>query len=770
MGMLQWHANPLRFVRASAARVAAYAANAGKMVYNADTGPLQLQDGQRPGGGGATPIARARVSADAAQPLASPALLRGAVVLNASMTTAAKNAAIAAGIASGQKAIEFRPETHVETKTPTPGALGEAAALLIANSVDLTVIGNGARILFDGADKSAYADTLTLLGNRHLTLRDFTIDYRYLPFVQATLVSKTANSVTFVQDAEYDDSNVIAFAWRTCQRIEGFDPASGVYTGTVIEWNRISGGFTSGGVPHDRAITINPNSTFTVDMSDTSDHPQIAGMTVGGSYLIQHAVYGGDGIRGFGNAGVTFDNVVAYAAAGMGVQFYGWDGGVEAQRDVTLRNGAGVTRKPGTRRVQSVNADGLHFQGVRGRLSLNGAVSEWCRDDCLNTYDFDTKIVAVLNATTFVIGGFRPWVKGDILNAIDPDGRLRGTMRVTTVTFDAPNNRWIYTVDAQPSGFAVNWIIQCKTGSAEVEIRNSSFGNSRGRAILGGADRWLIQGCRFCSLPTSTAITIHQDFPNNNEGPMPSRVEILDSTFFDVNIADALPGALGGYDAAVIEIASFAADGETPSPAGQIGSVTIKNNGFGRTRNSDILVIGAGVVDIDNNTHLSWGNGADGAQPLGYAANAIGLHNVSDARVGAGQSYIGSGKRVGSNAPTGTGVKVTITPRPFIEFPYIGGSGATFQAAERATEAAIGGPTDQTFATFAVELPPNPQHQDLYAFRAPFGVTNLVVKAPGAGVDMSPGAYTAKLAIRYVYSAQYNAWYLDLTGILDRAE
>jgi hypothetical protein len=740
------------------ASVLAYKGPPGEPIWDGEA--LRLQDGQTPGG---IPLAtRSQAAADAASPLATPALLRGAVVLNASMTTAAKNAAIADGIAAGQKAIEFKLETHVDVKT-VPGALGEMASLIIANSTDLTVIGNGAKLLFDGADMAAYADHLSLKNNRHLTLKDFTLDYKSLPFVQATCVSKTANSATFVQDAAYDDADRMAFAWRTCQRIEGFNPVSSRYTISVLELNGQANGAGSGKLPpgnyRNRTITVNPNGSFAVDFSDPNDAPQLGAMTVGRHYLLQHQVYGASGVRAEDNIDVTFDNVVVFTCAGEGIEF----GGGTSQRDIRLINGAGVRIRPSTGRVQSTTADALHFMECGGIFQMFDAYAQGSRDDNLNLYRYDNEVRSI-SGSMVGIYSFRPWVKGHLINFIAPDGTLAGQSRITSDPIPDGANTLYQFGDGVPNGTTVGWVLQSHDAGAQVEIARSFFGKSRGRGIIGGAKTWRIRDSLFEDIPANAAIAITQDFLREHEGPMPQEVDIARNRFLDCNIVDDQPGSDGAYGSGVVVVGSYSKDATQPSPAGQIGKygpgVQIKSNFFGRTAKSAIVVFGAAATVVDDNTYLQWGTAptfGGRTDEFGLGAYAVALVNVSGGKVGANEAYLGSGKRVDYTI----GQYTEVTQREYRDFAFIGASGGTYVAPERCTVSMLAG-SSVTFAAETVYPPANPTNNDLWTLIAGFNVTALtVLTTDGSSVSDSPQNYAAKTSLRYVYNRQQNTWYLQ---------
>ena len=80
---------------------------------------------------------------------------------------------------------------------------------------------------------------------------------------------------------------------------------------------------------------------------------------------------------------------------------------------MVFRTGAGVNIEPGTRKVQSVNADGIHLQGVAGRILLDGAVSRESRDDGANIYNFDAAVHSSLTTSTVITHSSLPFVVGD---------------------------------------------------------------------------------------------------------------------------------------------------------------------------------------------------------------------------------------------------------------------------------------------------------------------------------------------------------------------
>lgn len=143
----------------------------------------------------------------------------------------------------------------------------------------------GSSFVFRGTQIIDCTDGIVIDNCQRVTIRNSSYDDGHLPFVQTTLLSKSGSSATFKQVAGYHDPSATARTWDTAQRIEDYNPATGLWTKSIIECNGQANGAGSGGLPpntyRNRAITPVSSEKFTVNLSEPNDAPQLTTMTVG---------------------------------------------------------------------------------------------------------------------------------------------------------------------------------------------------------------------------------------------------------------------------------------------------------------------------------------------------------------------------------------------------------------------------------------------------------------------------------------------------------
>jgi hypothetical protein len=519
----------------------------------------------------------------------------------ASMTTAQANVVLAAAAALPGSTVDFQPNAAGFIPVTSQGVnsgkcYNEAYGLILRNATDITLDFHGATLQHQAVDTPTYSHTLCLDSNTRLKVRNGSIDWLNLPFSQGVITSVQTTtrpySLTFTPTSGYVP------AFTSIQRVYQFNQL-GSNNGDWVNniWDR--GGANS--LP----LANNGDGTYTIQ--STSPLPFVNTPTAGMSVVLNGQIYHADGVRLYGNRGVTFDNFTVYAAAGMGFEAYGWVTGQLSQSDITFLNGSGVRIKSGTTRIQSTNADCIHMQAVRGKVSVSNGFMEGCEDDGLNVYDFGSAVTTVTNTSNFVIDNGRAWVLGDKLRFIDASGVIQGTALLTTVALvsGGPTATVVMTT-AAPAGLAIGWTVENDTESPTLLFSNNRVGKSRGHGVIANARESKITGNWFHDINGTAAIHVVMHRGGFNQSVNPTSVDIDSNKFERVNMPS--PGfTTGGLDAGVIFIDVTATDGVTETATGQLPNVTIRNNSFTYTAASGIYASGIKSGDISNNYFANWG-------------------------------------------------------------------------------------------------------------------------------------------------------------------
>ena len=138
--------------------------------------------------------------------------------------------------------------------------------------------------------------------------------------------------------------------------------------------------------------------------------------------------------RSFGHAVACYrssDTTVrdVHVQAANGVAF------AVVQSDSARIEGCSVGVAPGSSRLVSSNADGVHAQGCRVGPTIEGCTFAGMMDDGLNVYALPLEILTVASDAEIVVAGAGSVRTGDRLEFSDPvTGRITGVRRVARVT------------------------------------------------------------------------------------------------------------------------------------------------------------------------------------------------------------------------------------------------------------------------------------------------------------------------------------------------
>jgi len=552
--------------------------------------------------------------------------------------------------ASGQKAkIVFEPGIYRIDAAPNVKSVGdEWVSLLIQNTNDLALLGapEGTTLTFTNPSASA----IVFDSCRNISLKNIQIDYDPLPYAFGTVRSVDLRENTF--DLELD-SNSIAFDHQA------FSKAKGIW-GMVVKPDAKSGttryGPTAVGAK-DIAPLAGRNWRLTMDvpkngMGGYANALVRSGMQPGDRYVHMPRIYGcAVGIQACEN--VRIENVDILSSPGLSFFPY-------LSRHVSLID---CHVRPGSGRIISANADGIHARGMRGDLLIERCSFEGMGDDAINIHS-SAIVVRKVNSSSEIIAQPATWSvhPGDELAAFDGTTLMekgRTTVAGSQVTSGGTLIRFTKPISGLLAGRGVadsDRLYNLSEAGGPFVIRDYRFLSHRGRAILvSGMDG-----------------TIENNFFENNEGWG------VDLSFGDTLWAEGPPardltiagnvfqGCGGGQPAIGARSTATATATSTGKEPCFFKNLVIRNNQFLDLASPAIRLYGVNGVLIKDNTIVA-------ANPPAKTANfaAIELENssgvvISDLKVE--DARIKTDVLIGANVDPGeAGVRIASS----VELPAI---------------------------------------------------------------------------------------------------
>jgi hypothetical protein len=451
-------------------------------------------------------------------------------------------------------------------------APGENACLPIANARGLTVRGEpGSAQLISGA---ARCSVFSLHACEETTIRGFAIDYDPLPFTQGRIVAVDTNAATFdlMIDPGYASLGEPMFA-QTTAKYERW----GMVMDARTRWLKP-------GAPNFILMgrfTPLADGVWRLQLSP-GEESKLPHLTPG-DLFVQLARGSGAAFRTLNSRACAIEDNLVFSSPTASVIAVANDG-------LTVR-ALHVRYKPGTDRLISTDADGVHCaQNIRGPR-IEGCSFEGMADDAINLYSPATIVRERLSPTELIVSG-AVIESGDRLQIIDPQsGRVRGETVAARIeplagkqklALAAPVNGIVAGADYQSADTIYN-LTRCGAGYV---IRGNQFNRFRGRGILLRAGDGIIEGNSFTD-PSSNDIVLANE-PDWPEGPIPWNIMIRGNTF------------RGGGDDALIRIMAFRLRHQL-AQGRSLRGITIESNRFTNPPGMVIYVGAASGVAIRNN-------------------------------------------------------------------------------------------------------------------------------------------------------------------------
>lgn len=474
------------------------------------------------------------------------------------------------------------------------GANAESPGVLfpIADAEGLTIDGGGAELMVDGA-----TSLFAFRNCRRVVLRNFTVDSVRAPF-----------SVGLVTAAEARSFDVLVR--------EQFPMVGGEAVGAFMDYDPVTelpmrhGLDVYGAV--DRTELVAPQ-TLRVHLSREIAVP------VGHLVVLRHWVYGHNAIVFERSRDVRVEDVTVYATPGMA--FIGW-----LSEDIALERFR-VLIRPGSGRLMSATADGSHFGGCKGTVSLKDCVFEGMGDDGANVKSGLYLTVLERRDDHTVLGRHNLKMvdlpdAGDTLELIHSDTLLpfaSGTVRSATLEPGEGNIHRVEFTEPLPEELHVGDVLGNASRTPRFRMSGCTVRRNRARGVLCQTRDALIEDCTFEDC-TSAGVLVMTEVVHFFESIGTRDVTVRNCTFRNVNYgAASAEGALQAF--------AWLADFAYPPLPGVHHNVVFDNNTIVGTEEAAIFAAGVEGLTVRGNTITQ--SCGTAARPMGHSA----IHVMSSSGV-----------------------------------------------------------------------------------------------------------------------------------------
>jgi hypothetical protein len=353
--------------------------------------------------------------------------------------------------------------------------------------------------------------------------------------------------------------------------------------------------------------------------------------------------------------------VVVHASPGLAV-------GLVGNRGEILVRGLEVRFAPGTTRLLTANADGVHAQQNRAGPIIEQCYFEGMADDAVNLYAPPNVLREVRSPTQWLVSPGALVLPGDRLQVLEPKtGRVRGEVKAAGVDWDQGALR--LTLD-QPFAGAVagadhrsaDTLYNLDACGAGFQIRRNHMNGNRRYGCLLRAGGGVVEDNTFAD--TTGAGVVLANEPDWPEGPVPWGITIRRNRFLRggtcLGYADSPHGAALALRATRL--------GHGLADAEAIRGVVIEENQFLDQAGAAVFVGGASGVTVQSNRIAATAGAAlrrPGAGILIERSSGVALldNTVSDPRPGTTAAVeIGSTVAPGEGGVRISGLNATLAP------------------------------------------------------------------------------------------------------------
>ncbi len=440
----------------------------------------------------------------------------------------AVRAAVKAAIAAGPGAeVLFGPGVYILADEES-----NKTGVLVSQADGLTIRGVSSKteILVTNPRIGVFG----LTACKNTWVRGLTVDYNPPPFTQGTVVSVEPNAGHF-DYALQDDFPSLAEPWfAECAEPYGkwgmiFDRNERrLKTGApdfifMRRWEHIEGNvwrmFPREGEAG-KLCAMDPGDPFVY-------------MARGGRAIISFHACSDSGV----------EDITIHAAPGLAMALV-------ANERVTVRN-VRILHRPGTQRLLTLDADGVHCQQNRVGPIIENCLFEGMADDSINIYCPPNDVLEVVSSTELLTGAKTHVLPGDELLVFDPRaGRVLGTAKAASATRESGTWRLVLSeaiegITAGKDHTDADSLFNLSASGEGFIIRNNTFRLHRRHAIYLRGGPGLVEG-NLIDRTAGLGIVLSNE-PDWPEGPLPRDVIVRNNTVKGVgyarHYADSIRGA-----------------------------------------------------------------------------------------------------------------------------------------------------------------------------------------------------------------------------------
>ena len=336
-----------------------------------------------------------------------------------------------------------------------------SSGLALTSKTDFTLHLENARIVQTGNQASEYSSFVTATACTNISITGSgEFDFQSQPYFQGTVTAVGASTVDILVDSGFTP------AFTTIDSVHSFG-ADGlkpeVFTTTYVSGTTYAISLVSGSTWRISGLASYV-SRYTVGDRVVAINSRYA--KVGFNFVRCDNVYIAPGVR-------------IYAASGQTIRCEGCNGG-----EILAK----ILRKPGTTRMASSVADGVHLANCRGEWNIDGMTLDGLLDDAVNVNTAGMNVSAVGSATTFtasmtIVG--RNYIEaGDTLVVRDSTGASVGTATVASVSGTSPTGFTVTTTGAHGVVDDTYWVENISCNPKRAVIRNNRLSMIAGAGIV----------------------------------------------------------------------------------------------------------------------------------------------------------------------------------------------------------------------------------------------------------------------------------------------
>jgi hypothetical protein len=427
---------------------------------------------------------------------------------------------------------------------------------------------------------------ISINNSRNVTVRDITIDYDPLPFCQGTIRAVDLKNGHF--DLEISEGYPAPDGPQFLKAIEPYG-----------KWGMIMDRATrriKAGTP-DHYMTprweLVDGRTWRFFTAHEHFRRQLSHMNVGDAYV--HLGRGhGTAILSQWSENVRVERILVHSSPGLAV-------GLIGNRGELIVRGLQVRFAPGSDRLLTTNADGVHCQQNRTGPIIEQSFFEGMADDGINIYTPPNVLLEIRSPSEWLVSAGCRIFPGDRLQVLDPrTGRVRGVVQAADVKADG--RRLLLAINEPLDGAApgndhrtADTLYNMDACGAGFQIRNNEFIGHRRYGCLLRAGDGTVEGNLFQDTTgAGIVITNEPDWP---EGPAPWNISITRNRFVRggtcAGYADSPRGA-----ALVIQGSRL---GHALANANSVRGITVVENHFIDLAGAAVFAGGASDVRLISN-------------------------------------------------------------------------------------------------------------------------------------------------------------------------